>query len=172
MRMKNKRGFLLAEETLKIVIALISLSFLIFFLISLYFSNVNDVKSKQAEQILIESDESIKQSIQNLDDSESKELILDNPNGWYLFGFTNLKPNVCAGDNCLCICDRVYDDKIRDLWKSWEERQIEKCSNSKVGICTPVKNLKNDLSIEIKDPRDLTRILIKKENNEILIQEI
>lgn len=168
-----KRGFLLAEQTLKIVLALIALSFLIFFLISLYFSNISNVKLKQAEQILIESDESIEKSIQNLNDGGSKELVIDNPKGWYLFGFTDLKPKVCEGANCLCICDRVYDDKIRDIWKSWEERQAESCNDNEKGICIPVPNLKEgQISIEIKDPRDLTSILIKKENNEILIQEI
>ena len=42
MRKKNKGGFLLAEETLKIVIALIALTFLIYFLMSLYFAKTSE----------------------------------------------------------------------------------------------------------------------------------
>jgi len=136
------------------------LSFLIFFLISLYFSNINDTKLKQAEQILTESEESIEKSIQNLDENKEKELVIDNPEGWYLFGFTNLRPKICT-TSCLCICK-----------KSYISSQIETCNSIESGICTFVPNLKEDLSIEIKDPEDLTQILIKNENNEISIQEI
>ena len=40
-KMKCKKGFLLVEETLKIIIALISLIFLVYFLVSLYMANQN-----------------------------------------------------------------------------------------------------------------------------------
>ena len=36
----NRKGFLLAEETLKIILALIAITFLVYFLVSLYMFGV------------------------------------------------------------------------------------------------------------------------------------
>ena len=49
---KNKKGFLLAEETLKIILALICIVFLVYFLVYLYFSNVDSKKLEQAKSSL------------------------------------------------------------------------------------------------------------------------
>ena len=48
----NKKGFLLAEETLKIIIALISLGFLVYFLGALYFANQDSKELEQAKASL------------------------------------------------------------------------------------------------------------------------
>ena len=50
--MKNKKGFLLAEETLKIIIAVIAIGFLVYFLVSLYFSAKASKETEQAEETL------------------------------------------------------------------------------------------------------------------------
>lgn len=153
----NKRGFLLAEETLKIIIALISISFLVFFLASLYFTNVKQQKLEQAQQILKNSDESIQKNIANLKSGEEKEKKLVNPKGWYLFSFIEDKPNSCVGKSCMCICD--YN--INPL-----SSQENKCDSA--GICLVVENLASFDEIKIEG---LTKILIKKEGEKILISE-
>ena len=162
--MKNKKGFLLAEETLKIVLAVIAISFLISFLTSLYFAKVNSEKLKQAEAILKgDSEGSIKMAINSLEDKNSTEFHLQSPKGWYLFGFVgDEKPNSCAGENCLCICDKVLIDTFFGIGKS---RQAKECSDG--GTCLFVQNLKEFDKIKIKQQF----ISIKKIDNNIEIIE-
>ncbi|MCH9028348.1 MAG: hypothetical protein IH819_01785 [Bacteroidetes bacterium] len=104
----NKKAFLLAEETLKIVIAVISISFLVYFLSSLYFANQSSKELELAEATL----ERIGDIIKGLSEGKSELQDVSNPQGWYLFSFTenNEKPNTCIGKNCLCICDEVLID--------------------------------------------------------------
>ena len=161
--MKNKNGFLLAEETLKMVLAVIAISFLIYFLTSLYFAKVNSEKLRQAEAILKgDSEGSIKMVIDNLGDKNSTEFHLQSPKGWYLFGFVEDKPNSCAGENCLCVCDKVLVDTFFGLGSS---RQIKECDES--GVCLILQNLKEFEKIKIAQQF----ISIKKENNVIEIIE-
>lgn len=157
--MKNKRGFLLAEETLKIVIAVICIGFLVYFLMSLYFANLNKEKLQQAEATLKTSEESIKVALENLKE-EGKELHLKNPTGWSLFNFAGeIKPNLCGGENCLCICERT--------WFSAFDGQAKKCDE--VGVCLIVLNLGKSNNIEIDD--DGVFIFIEKVNGLIKISE-
>lgn len=161
--LNNKKGFLLAEETLKIVIAVICLGFLAYLLGSLYFSNIEAQKMEQARQILTASKESLSSVIANLNDGESENFLLENPVGWYLFSFTENeeKPNSCAGNDCICICDNVYFGEYID-------RQVNECSEG--GACIPVEGINNFENIEIKNPQEgLTEILIQKEEGKIKI---
>ena len=154
--MKNKKGFLLAEETLKIILAVISIGFLVYFLTALYFANQKNEDLEQAEASL----ERIEKIINSVGEkSESQDIF---PQGWYLFSFTEKgKPNSCAGKNCICICDNVLD---------FSNRQITECNKN--GACLVVSELKKFDEIKIKNPKEgLTEILIKKQKNEILIQE-
>lgn len=134
----NKRAFLLAEETLKIVIALISISFLIYFLTALYFSSVSDQKFKQAEA-----------SIGRIIDVVNNELVTVEdvtditPSGWNLISYVGeKKPNSCAGQNCLCICE--------NMWLDFYDRQLNECSEE--GICEIIPTLQDFGEIEISSP--------------------
>jgi len=99
--MENKRGFLLAEETLKIVIALISIGFLVYFLVSLYLTN------KESKEL-----ELAKASLQHLVDeinSNRGTVEIYNPKSWVIMSWSegNL-PKSCSNldwDKCLCICE-------------------------------------------------------------------
>lgn len=165
--MKNKKGFLLAEETLKIVIAVICIGVLVSFLTSIYFAKVNDQKKKEAESTL----DKINEEIVNLGGLEQKSYGIQNPGGWYLFSFVgnDKKPNSCADKNCLCICDNVYEVNVK-FWVSEEERQLERCNEK--GVCLIVSNIKGFEEIEIKKPKEgLTNILIQRVNNQIEIKE-
>jgi hypothetical protein len=96
----NKKGFLLAEETLKIVIALISIGFLVYFLVALYISNQN------AKDL-----EFAKASLEHLiTEANSGSLVVDiyNPEKWTISSWSAEDiPLSCSNigwENCLCIC--------------------------------------------------------------------
>ena len=114
----NRQGFLLAEETLKIVIALISISFLVYFLTSLYMSNQNSKDLELAKASL----EHLISEINSLEAGKSKEVEIYNPNGWVIASWPRkvLKgtigfrqevddwPKSCSNmnwDKCICICE-------------------------------------------------------------------
>ncbi len=158
---QDKKGMLLASEMVKIVIAVIAVSFLVYFLSMLYFSKVSENKQVEAKSVLIESQASIKNKIKMIrEDSainqETRELGI--PGGWYLFSFTEKdKPNACAGKNCLCICDNVVD-----MFK----RQIKECDKN--GACLIIENLDPESNLELKieaKGEDLTEILIKYDDS-------
>jgi hypothetical protein len=101
--MKNKKGFLLAEETLKIVLALVCISFLVYFLASLYFNNKDDNNlelAKSSLEYLVSEAESFGE--------EGGIVEIYNPQGWVVSLWSeNKMPNSCSNkgwDNCLCIC--------------------------------------------------------------------
>lgn len=131
---------LLVEETLKMIIAVIAIGFLIYFLVSLYFAKVQGNELNQANADIGYLKEVINGKVKNA--------TLNNPVGWHIFSFTEgNKPNACAGENCLCICDKVFWSRIQ-LWKSADELQFSECNEG--GACVAVKNLKSFESIEIK----------------------
>lgn len=158
--LSRRNGFLLAEETLKMVVALIAITFLIYFLTSLYFAKINSAKQEQANRILSDSDESLKKTIENLNDGEKREFLLDSPRGWFFLTFTgNEKPNSCTREKCACICNSVYI-----------KTQIEKCDEPNNGVCVSVQNLQSpDLKISIEE--DLTKIFLAKRNGETIISD-
>ncbi len=159
----NKKGNLLPEEVLKIIIAVICIGFLIFLLVSLYFSVTGGEKKKEAEASM-KSENGLAKEIERINlGGETKEQghpVL-NPAGWYIFSFTgeDLKPNLCAGNNCICICENVAVNFFNP-----QKRQVEKCDDK--GSCTSVSNLKSFEKIKIES-KGKTYLLIRKINNEI-----
>ncbi len=165
----DKKGFLLAEETLKIIIALIGISFLVLFLTSLYFTNIKQQKLEQANQELKNSEESIQNIIKRVGEEREKNII--SPVGWFLLSFTGkVTPDSCTGPNCICICEGVSDNFIINYWEEWEKRQAKQCTES--GSCLGVASLSSFDRIEIKNPKEkLTKIIIKKGAGKISITE-
>lgn len=150
----NKRGILLAEETLKIIIALIAIGFLIYFLASLYFANAN-VQKKQHAAASLERIADVIRNIQN----EVENVTDITPPGWYLFSFTDEeKPNLCSSINCLCICDNVF---------LGIGNQAKKCD--KGGVCEIVEDLESFEEIKIKSPAISIEVL--KSENKIIVRE-
>jgi len=108
--MKGKRGFLLGEETLKIVIAVICIIFLVYFLTSLYFANRNKKDLELAKASLTH--------LINETDNKNTQVEIYNPRGWSVCSFPQtikrklitspeeVIPKQCSNlgwDNCLCI---------------------------------------------------------------------
>ena len=163
--MRNKKGMLLAEETLKTVLAVIAIGILISFLVSLYFGNLKEAKQKAADATLERISEIIESS------NEFGEVNAITPEGWFLFSFAGqVNPNSCAGNSCTCICKQKIDI-IFNLPLTFEQRQAEECSDD--GKCLIVKNLGAFEKIEIKDVEDSpTSIKVSKVDEKIIIEEI
>lgn len=160
---QNKRGFLLAEQVVKIVIALIALGFLVYFLSSLYFSKIALEKQEQAQSILSTGGDTLKKHIESLSGEAQDTFLLPSPNGWYLFSFTGdkEKPQACEKKNCLCICDNVAN-----IWG----RQLKYCNEQ--GSCLIVENLKNyENELEILISAKTGTELIVKKDGKIEVQK-
>ncbi|MBR9701423.1 hypothetical protein GOV13_00710 [Candidatus Pacearchaeota archaeon] len=123
--MKSRKGFLLAEEALKLVIALIAIGVLIYFLISLYLSYSTNKNLEFAKASLVHMIAKHEEGVTEVD--------IYNPYGWKIssWSFGNL-PNSCTNlgwENCLCICP-----------EKWRKGEIEECD--KHGYC-----LKSNLEV-------------------------
>lgn len=154
--MKGKNGFLLGEETLKTVIAIMVILALIYFLVSLYYANSNAVERREAEATL--------KRISDVINAGGGNVNAITPDGWYLFGFTGeKKPNSCAGKNCICICDKV-------LGGDYFDRQIKECS--KYGKCLEILGLESFNEIKINEADSITSIKLRKTDNKIFVEEI
>jgi len=101
----NKKGFLLGEETVKIIISLIVIVFLVYFLVSLYLNRTGGKDVEFAEESLELLVESISSEISSVE--------IYNPEGAWIFSWPveidgkEIIPNSCLNqgwENCLCIC--------------------------------------------------------------------
>jgi hypothetical protein len=164
--LKNKRGILL-PETLRMIIAWISIILLVVFVIALYIYTAEDRELEEAQATLTNSSGSIKAAIERvrMEVSSNETILVNNPLGWNIFTFVgeNKKPNFCAGENCICICDNVLVD---DLFGVIDSRQLTECDED--GVCLIVSDLQNkEISKAISPGITLT---IKKLNELILIE--
>lgn len=119
--MKNNKGFLLVSETLKIIIAVICIGFLIYFLVHLYFANQEPKNLEFAKDSLNHLVEGI--------NAKSSEIEIYNPQRWIIVswphdittgGFLGLgtkreegMPKSCSNlgwNNCICICPKDKPD--------------------------------------------------------------
>jgi len=121
--MKNKKGFLLAEETLKIVIALI------YFLSSLY---LNSQKGKELE-LAKASLEHLVEEINSISEGEPKDVEIYNPKGWSIssWPFENTFPEQCSnfeGNSCICICEELIGDSNSNYLDNCNDKSI--CMNN------------------------------------------
>ncbi len=112
MNRKNKKGgFWLGEETLKLIIGIIALGFLVYLAASLYFSAKTSKELEQAEASLNFLVGEAKAGSENVD--------IYNPEGWWVMHWTQTEelfaekkpgyniPETCSGiqpENCLCFC--------------------------------------------------------------------
>jgi len=157
---KNKKANLLPEEVLKILIAVICIGFLIFLLVSLYSSLTGQQSKKEALASIDLISKEITR-INNDGEYNIQGIPVPNPSGWYIFSFVGeeLKPNLCTGINCVCICEDVT------YIFNWQKRLAKKCDDK--GSCFVVSNLKKFDKIKIE--KSGVAILIRKVNNEVEI---
>lgn len=138
--MKDRKGFLLAEYTLKAVVAGISLLLLVFLFISIYSSFMDKKKLEQAGNTL----NGLYEKMIIVKNSENTEnFVLLEPRGWKLLGYSKNKPEIC-NKNCICLCEDLgIKDKITGIIQS------EKCSIK--GVCKNFDEKINSFDIELRN---------------------
>lgn len=163
----KKRGFLLAEETLKMIIAVIVIIALMGLLAKLYYGYKNDKELEQAEATL----ERLKQEISSLEEGQTKTFEIYNPvdagfdkdgDHWTLMSWpiNGKLPKQCSTKgwgNCICICK---NDKSVDYFEknlifkeiNFAKQYSDKCDE--IGVC-----VENQIITEVEN-----RFVIK--NNE------
>lgn len=160
MKSMKKRGMLLTEEVLKMVIAVIGLVLLSYFLVSFFYSDAKEKKQREAASTI----EEIVNVLSRLEiEGEGVEIL--QPQRWTLFSFTEeeKKPNQCSGQNCICICNKV----VADIF----DNQIKKCSKN--GVCLIISNLQEFENIKIEPyNKGGTDIYIQEIGGKIQIKEI
>ena len=124
----NKNGFLLGEEKIKIILALLGIIILIYIITAFYLNTSNSNKITQAESSL----NAVFEHIDIAKQEGSSILPIFVPTSWYLFTYSELdeKPKLCAADSdCICICAKK---SFFNVFKNQEEVCAEKgvCKNS------------------------------------------
>ena len=98
----KKKGDLLPEETLKIILAIIGISLLVYLAVSLYGIFIKDTKLEQAEASLGIIYSKIK-SVESEEDNLN--FLIESPKDWWIVAWErNEKPVKCKGSYCICIC--------------------------------------------------------------------
>jgi len=156
---KNKRAFLLGEETLKVIIAVICIAFLIYLLVAIYFNVTGEQKLKEADASIQNLVVPEVERINSGGEYSSEGILIPNPSEWLLFSYVGEepKPNSCLDENCFCICERTLLEFF-----DW---QLKRCEDK--GVCINIPNLAKFETIRIE--KTGVQILIQKVNEQIQI---
>jgi len=137
--MKSKKGELLPEETLKVVLALIGLLILAALLFSIYNVTKRNEKFEQAEATF----DYLFEQINSLSSDDEISVTVFSPSGWLLgawpydAGDKVIVPAVCAGligESCLCACPlRDENAKLSD------QKFANECAVNGVCAASPKK---------------------------------
>ncbi|MBU1252345.1 MAG: hypothetical protein KKC96_02000 [Nanoarchaeota archaeon] len=142
---KAKRGFLLAEETLKIIVAVIAIGFLAYLLFSLYGANQDAKYLELAKESL--------SSLEVAINAQQTDVMIYNPKGWFILAWphdytfsdwnpfsetttiTDARPKSCENlgwSNCICFCDGTTPDKCDSNGVCFQDANEFSFSNIKV----------------------------------------
>lgn len=126
---QDKKGFLLGEFTLKVLVAILCIVVLLFLLYKVYANFMGKSKLDQAKSTVDKIIEEINAVSIGVEGERDYQIL--NPKDWVLLYYSTgeEKPkgkSGCNGDKCLCICEK----------EGYIDSQITKCEN--YGIC---KNL-------------------------------
>lgn len=140
--MKNKRGFLLGEYTLKLIIAVLCISLLFYLLFSLYAGYNQDKDLRLAKGTL---DQLIEKMNVAKETKKEQKMVLLEPSGWLISSFTKTeKPLKCNG-NCICICST--DFKNSDLYGN----NKEVLCNNEISICKTIDENLNEFNYYLRE---------------------
>ena len=123
--MRNKKGFLLAEETMKIIIAVISIGFLAFLLVSLYFA-LKSPGQNYAKDSLNHILSEVK--------AQRDQIQIYNPENWWIVTITSVDKSF------LCICEK--SDGIDCFSKG-------SCESSDLTVRDPIEITKPPLNLNV-----------------------
>jgi hypothetical protein len=148
---------------LKIVLAVIAIGFLVFFLVSLYYSYTSDKDLEQAEA-------SLEYLIDEIN-SGAEQVEIYNPVGgivgainknWFILSwpYNGMIPNSCLSmgeESCICICEGGRESKF-----------VERCDEE--GTCLGSElTIQDGNKIKIEDPPLI--LTIDHENNKIIAEK-
>jgi len=138
----NKRGDVLGPETLKIILAVISIVALIYLAFSLYGLLANKSKIEQARATIHE----VLQKANVLEVGERTTSIITSPKDWIIISFElgNSIPE-CAGHNCLCMCEQ--EDCANKVYACEQAKQRIILQNKSGSVLT---NLKEKIPFSIE----------------------
>jgi len=152
--MKNKKGFLLGEYTLKVIIAIICIFLLVFLLFVLYNTFSGKSNDEQARANL----KKLEEGINIVSSNQEFFFIFTEPRGWIFKIFSKEKgPSSCLSHQCICVCEKA----------SWFSSQTKKCFNKNICLSVP-ENFEMPRDIEINGP---TGIVIKREGGKIIFSK-
>lgn len=156
---KQKKGFLLAEETLKIILAVIAISFLAYFLFSLYRAN-NDAKNLDLAK------ESLNFLFREIN-TQKTEVDIYNPEGWSILSwpFEDKRPLSCSNlgwNSCICFC--------KNPWIKTSGNYLDNCEDTTKSICKEsslivMRSAEKQLPINIDNPP--IKLIIDYQNKKI-----
>ena len=137
----NKKGMLLAEYSLKMIIAILALLLLIY-LFSVWYSSLIDKQNFQrAEATLGDLKDRMVDAKKNI-----QVFPLLEPNSWKLISYTGpVLPEACF-KNCICLCEDVkWTDKAKVFWIP---TQLDKCNVR--GVCENFDEFFNEFEIILR----------------------
>ena len=131
---KDRKGILM-PETLKIVLAVIGITILAYFTISLIDIFLQDTDSEQAHESLL----LITNEISHIESGNKleSEFFLKSPDGWRIVVWGDERPTKCDGGSCLCLCPCIINpnqDFFYECLKKCKEENVCQGIQSKVRI--------------------------------------
>lgn len=125
--MINKKAFLLGEETVKVIIAVICIGLLVVFVIYLYSAG----KSRRGGEEFAE--ESLDYLIEQIN-AGATQIEIYNPKDWMItsWPYKNQQLDNCANlgyDYCICICPVPAGPAIKNIFSACNEKSICKESD-------------------------------------------
>jgi len=141
--MKNKKAELLAEHTLKVIIAIMSVLLLLYLLFSVYSSYTQKKNFARAEGTLNSLIEKMNEAKNN--NIETNIPLLE-PKGWRALSYIQGEiPGSCSG-KCICICEGLG---IKDKLKFWSGlNQADKCEIR--GVCKNIQEKINEFNLKLR----------------------
>ncbi len=164
INIKNKKGFLLGEFSLKVIIAIICILLLIYLLGRLYFNQQLSAEEEQAGATL----DSIVAALPKAKDNPGQEITMTvyNPEGWVIVFWdkTHDRPETCFDKSCICVCKKLSDEKMKIFFigSAYDPPQYRACEMHS-SICKPLNQVMNYGRVQIKPGK---QIKIKYENGE------
>jgi hypothetical protein len=144
---KNKNANMLAEQTLKIIIAAMAVLLLLYLLFALYSMFTQKQEFARAELTLKELSERM---IDARRKGTTETYYLTKPDGWVLITYNSgqEQPKECI-HNCLCLCE---DEP--GWWAFWDwDDQVVKCN--KRGVCKDYQEDLKDINEELRFHADV-----------------
>jgi len=163
----NKKGFLLGEETVKIVLAVIGITFLFVILFKIYYNYQTDQNVEIAKATL----ERLNTEINAMPNGGTIDFEIYGPKDKLLLKWDSPNmPNTCANvgwQNCLCICKTTSIGRKLPLGSYLTNDQKKQCDEwaciqSPPTTLTPTKIEIQNIPLKIKITKTGNQIEIKK----------